>query len=364
MNPSFWLNRKVLVTGHTGFKGGWLSLWLQQLGAKVTGYSLPPPTSPSLFEVAEVGLRMDSRIGDVRDLDTVKALVSEIKPDVIFHLAAQPLVRYSYDHPVETYTTNLIGSLNLLEAVRHSGGVRAVVMVTSDKCYENNATRSAPFTENSPMGGFDPYSSSKGAMELMVSSYRRSYFPSDRYPEHGTAIATVRAGNVIGGGDWAADRLVPDAIQAFANNQPVTIRNPQATRPWQHVLDPLSGYLLLAQQLFNTGTDLAEGWNFGPSARDEQTVGWIMDRLTQLWGNGAAWQTSEDQHPHEAMQLTLDCSKALQRLNWQPRWDIEQGLKATIAWYKDLQDYSSSVYNLTCDQIGQYERYRLPHCRT
>lgn len=363
MTDTFWQDRKVLVTGHTGFKGGWLSLWLQQLGAEVTGYALPAPTAPSLFETADVGQRMDSRIGDIRDLEKLKALVADIKPETIFHLAAQPLVRYSYDHPLETYTTNLIGSLKLLEAVRHAGGVRAVILVTSDKCYENNAT-GTPFNEDSPMGGFDPYSSSKGAMELMVASYRRSYFPADKYQDHGTAIATARAGNVIGGGDWAADRLIPDAIQAFQKSRPVTIRNPLATRPWQHVLDPLSGYLLLAQKLIEHGPDFAEGWNFGPSASDQQSVGWIMDHMTQLWGEGARWQTVTGQHPHEALQLTLDCSKALERLSWQSCWNIEQGLQKTIEWYKTYQDRAANLYDLTCDQIRQYEFHRNSHCRT
>lgn len=309
MNAAFWHGKRVFLTGHTGFKGGWLSLWLQQLGADVTGYALDAPTSPSLFEAASVARGMRSIIGDVRDGDAVKRAMAVARPDIVIHMAAQPLVRYSYVNPVETYSTNVMGVVNLLEAVRATPGVRAVVNVTSDKCYEN---REWPwgYRENEAMGGYDPYSNSKGCAELVTAGYRSSFFHADKYPEHGVALGSGRAGNVIGGGDWALDRLIPDMLRAIGAGEPVMIRNPHAIRPWQHVLEPLSGYLTLAEKLYTEGPVHAEGWNFGPYDTDAKPVEWIVERMTQEWGAGASWTLDGQDHPHEATYLKLDCSKA------------------------------------------------------
>lgn len=307
MNPAFWPGRRVLVTGHTGFKGGWLSLWLQQLGAAVTGYALAPPSRPSLFETARVGESMDSTVGDVRDFDTLQATVAKYRPEIVFHLAAQPLVVPSYQQPVETYATNIMGTVHLLEAVRQVGGVRVVVNVTSDKCYANREWLWG-YRENEPMGGEDPYSSSKGCAELVTAAYRASFFPPADYARHGLALASARAGNVIGGGDWAAHRLIPDMIRAFQASRPTSIRCPEAVRPWQHVLEPLSGYLTLAEHLWIEGPALAEGWNFGPREHDARPVRWLVDRLAELWSDDASWEPDGEPHPHEAHYLKLDCA--------------------------------------------------------
>ena len=331
------------MTGNNGFKGSWLSLWLQSIGAQVVGYALAPPTTPSLFEVAEVGKGMTSIIGDIRDLEHLRAVFAEHRPEIVIHMAAQALVRYSYIEPIETYSTNVMGTVNLLEAVRSTGGVKAVVNVTSDKCYENREWAWG-YRENEAMGGYDPYSSSKGCAELVAAAYRNSYFHSVKYKEHGVALASVRAGNVIGGGDWADDRLIPDIMRAITQGNPVNIRNPHAIRPWQHVLEPLSGYLLLAQKLYEEGTAYAEGWNFGPNDEDAKPVQWIVERLTKSWGEGASWVLDGGDHPHEAHYLKLDCSKAKVRLDWQPRWHLEDTLAAIIDWHraylkgKDMRD--------------------------
>jgi CDP-glucose 4,6-dehydratase len=333
VNPSFWQGKKVFITGHTGFKGSWLSLWLQQLGAQVTGYALSPPTQPSLFEVAHVAQGMESIIGDIRDGETLAKAMRVAKPDIVIHMAAQPLVRRSYVDPVETYSTNVMGTVQLLEAVRQTPSVRAVVNVTSDKCYENKEWVWG-YRENEPMGGFDPYSNSKGCAELVTSAYRNSFFNPVKYSEHQVALATARAGNVIGGGDWAEDRLIPDILKAISEKRPVIIRNPHAIRPWQHVLEPLSGYLLLAQKLYEEGIGYAEGWNFGPKDEDAQPVQWIVEHLTQQWGDGASWQLDQGDHPHEAHYLKLDCSKAKMRLDWQPRWDLADTLEMIVTWQR------------------------------
>jgi CDP-glucose 4,6-dehydratase len=333
VNPSFWNGKKVFVTGHTGFKGGWLSMWLQQLGANVTGYALQPPTNPSLFEVAQVAKGMTSIIGDIRDGILFANAMRQVAPDIVIHMAAQPLVRRSYVDPVETYSTNVMGTVHLLEAVRQTPSVRAVVNVTTDKCYENKEWVWG-YRESEPMGGFDPYSSSKGCAELVTAAYRNSFFNADRHSQHQVALATARAGNVIGGGDWAEDRLIPDILRAIEAGHSVNIRNPHATRPWQHVLEPLSGYLTLAEKLYTLGPAFAEAFNFGPAEEDAKPVQWIVEQLTQHWGNCATWTLDQANHPHEANYLKLDCSKAHSRLDWRPRWDLRMALKAIVTWHK------------------------------
>jgi CDP-glucose 4,6-dehydratase len=353
VSPSFWKDKRVLLTGHTGFKGSWLSLWLQSMGAQVVGYALAPPTNPSLFEVAKVAKGMTSIIGDIRDLAHLSKVFVERQPEIVIHMAAQPLVRYSYVEPVETYSTNVMGTVNLLEAVRSTSSVKAVVNVTTDKCYENREWAWG-YRENEAMGGYDPYSSSKGCAELVTAAYRNSYFHPDKYQNHGVAIASGRAGNVIGGGDWADDRLIPDIMRAITEGRPVHIRNPHATRPWQHVLEPLSGYLVLAQKLYESGgASFAEGWNFGPNDEDAKPVQWIVENLTQNWGEGASWVLDGGDHPHEAHYLKLDCSKAKARLDWHPRWHLEEALGVIIEWqraYKDDKDMQA----LTLEQIRLY----------
>ncbi|MBW3498689.1 CDP-glucose 4,6-dehydratase [Janthinobacterium sp. NKUCC08_JDC] len=353
MNMEFWQGKRVFLTGHTGFKGGWLSLWLQQLGADVTGYALEAPTTPSLFEVANVAHGMQSVIGDVRDGDAIKRAMASASPDIVIHMAAQPLVRYSYVNPVETYSTNVMGVVNLLEAVRATPGVRAVVNVTSDKCYEN---REWPwgYRENEAMGGYDPYSNSKGCAELVTAGYRSSFFHTDKYAEHGVALGSARAGNVIGGGDWALDRLIPDMLRAIGAGEPVLIRNPHAIRPWQHVLEPLSGYLTLAEKLYTEGTVHAEGWNFGPHDTDAKPVEWIIERMTQEWGAGASWSLDGQDHPHEATYLKLDCSKARGQLGWHPRWDIGQTIAKIVEWHKAC-DQGADMRAMTLAQIATYQ---------
>lgn len=353
MNKEFWQGKRVFLTGHTGFKGGWLSIWLQQLGAEVTGYALQPPTQPSLFEVASVARGMRSIIGDVRDADSVKRAMAEARPEIVIHLAAQPLVRYSYANPVETYATNVMGLVYLLEAVRATPGVRSVVNVTSDKCYENKEWQWG-YRENEAMGGYDPYSNSKGCSELVTAGYRNSYFNPDKYAEHGIAIATARAGNVIGGGDWALDRLIPDMLRAIGCGEAVLIRNPDAIRPWQHVLEPLSGYLMLAEKLYTQGPAYAEGWNFGPHDTDAKPVGWIIERITQAWGQGAAWKLDGVPHPHEATYLKLDCSKARAQLGWHPRWNIGQTIEKIVEWHKAC-DQCADMHQMTLAQINDYQ---------
>ena len=358
MSHNFWQDKKVFITGHTGFKGSWLSLWLQEMGAVVKGYALPSPTNPSLFEDAHIADGMDSELGDVRDYDHLYRAVSEFKPEIVFHMAAQPLVRLSYKEPVETYSTNVMGTVHLLEAIRQVGGVKAAVVITSDKCYENREWVWG-YREGEAMGGYDPYSNSKGCEELVVSAYRRSFFSDDTYSTHGCALASVRAGNVIGGGDWADDRLIPDMLKAFSDGRCVEIRSPYSIRPWQHVLEPLSGYMKVAEKLYNNGCEYAEAWNFGPKDDDAKPVEWIVDKLTGFWGNGADWYLSEGQHPHEAHYLKLDCSKAEIRLNWHPVWNLEEALTRIVSWQKawlareDMQQYSiREIRAYMADKIG------------
>ncbi len=352
IDSAFWKNKKVLVTGHTGFKGGWLSLWLQSIGANVIGYALQPSTTPSLFEVAQVGKGMTSIIGDIRDLAHIQAVFQEHRPEIVIHMAAQPLVRYSYDNPVETYATNIMGTVHLLESVRQIDSVRAIVNVTSDKCYENREWLWG-YRENEPMGGYDPYSSSKGCAELVTSAYRNSYFNPKEFDRHGVALASVRAGNVIGGGDWAEDRLIPDIMRAITQGEPVHIRNPHAIRPWQHVLEPLTGYLLLAQKLWEDGAAYSEGWNFGPNDEDAKPVSWIVECLTKAWSEGASWEPDGDVHPHEAHYLKLDCSKSKARLDWHPRWDIAETLGKIVEWHQ-AQLAGENMRELSLGQIELY----------
>lgn len=347
-NPAFWRNKRVLMTGHTGFKGSWLSLWLQSMGAELRGVALPPPSSPALFDIARVGASMDHRLADIRDFDKVQALFSDFKPEIVIHMAAQPLVRLSYQQPVETYATNVMGTVHVLEAARHAGSVRAIVNITTDKCYENREWIWG-YRENEPMGGHDPYSSSKGCAELVSSAYRKSFLQ-----EAGVAMATARAGNVIGGGDWAQDRLVPDILAALQRQEPVQIRNPHATRPWQHVLEPLSGYLLLAERLYESGQADAEGWNFGPRDEDAQPVQWIVERLCAAWGSNASWHLQPGEHPHEAHFLKLDISKARQRLHWAPRWSLDNALIHIIDWHQAWLA-GNDMHAVCLNQISQYQ---------
>lgn len=335
MTRSFWRDRRVLLTGHTGFKGSWLTLWLEHLGARVFGYGLEPAGSPNLFVAAGLDRSSASAIGDVRDLDALSRAMRDAAPEVVFHLAAQALVRESYRDPVGTYATNVMGTVHVLEAVRSCPSVRAVVVVTSDKCYENREWVWG-YREDEAMGGYDPYSSSKGCAELVTSAYRRSFFASPQADR--ARIASARAGNVIGGGDWAADRLIPDAVRAFTAGQPLVVRNPAAVRPWQHVLEPLSGYLLLAERLSQQG-DAAEGWNFGPAEADARSVGDVVRMVSAAWGGDPAvtFADSPDER-HEAHVLRLDCSKARARLGWAPRTDLATAIAWVARWYRDFQD--------------------------
>ena len=356
MNTQFWAGKRVFLTGHTGFKGSWLSLWLQSMGANVTGFSLPPPTTPSLFEVAHVADGMQSIMGDVRDLVGLQKAMGDAKPEVVIHMAAQPLVRYSYIGPVETYSTNVMGTVNLLESVRSTSSVKAVVNITSDKCYENREWVWA-YRENDSMGGYDPYSSSKGCAELVASAYRSSFFNPNDYEKHGVALASVRTGNVIGGGDWAADRLIPDIIRSIEKGTPVLIRSPFAIRPWQHVLEPLAGYLLLAERLYRGGIKYAEGWNFGPADTDARPVEWIVQKVCDTWGEGASWMLDLQDNPHEAHYLKLDCSKARNLLDWKPVWSLEHSIAKTVAWQKAANRHED-MHSLTLSQIVDYQLLR------
>jgi CDP-glucose 4,6-dehydratase len=353
VNPAFWKDKRVLLTGHTGFKGSWLSLWLQSMGAQLVGYALAPPTQPSLFEVAQVGQGMSSILGDIRDLPQLQAALAEHRPEIVLHMAAQALVRHSYQNPVETYSTNVMGTVHLLDAVRHTPGVRAVLVITTDKCYENREWVWG-YRENEPMGGFDPYSNSKGCAELVSAAYRSSFFNADKHHQHGVALATVRAGNVIGGGDWAQDRLIPDILRAFEQGRRVDIRNPHAVRPWQHVLEPLRGYLTLAEQLYQQGPAFAEGWNFGPNDEDAKPVGWIVEQMAALWGSDAQWHIDTGEHPHEAHYLKLDISKARSRLGWHPALRLHEALKLIIEWSRQRQA-GAGMRALTLAQIQAYQ---------
>ena len=349
MNSEFWKDKRVFITGHTGFKGSWTVLWLKKMGAVIKGYALEPSTNPSLFHIANVKDGINSEIGDIRDLEKLKRSVLEFEPEIVIHMAAQPLVRLSYKDPVGTYQTNVMGSVNLLEAVRECSSIRSVINVTTDKCYENNEWDWG-YRENEPMGGHDPYSNSKGCAELVTSAYRRSFFGS----ESCVSLASARAGNVIGGGDWSADRLIPDVLKAFDKGDAVLIRNPLATRPWQHVLEPVLGYLTLAENLYRFGKEFAEGWNFGPKDEDVRTVGDVLDYLVKHWPAKVSWQLDSDEQPHEAQLLKLDISKAKARLKWQPIWELDTTLHTIIDWHQSWVS-GEDMRTVTINQINNYE---------
>jgi CDP-glucose 4,6-dehydratase len=350
----FWKNKRVLITGHTGFKGSWISLWLQQLGAEVIGYSLEPPTSPSMFDLAGIGDGMTSIIGDIRDYKNLEKIVNKYRPEIILHMAAQALVRRSYQDPTGTIEANVMGTVNILNTARAVDTVRVVTVVTSDKCYENQEWVWG-YRETDPMGGHDPYSASKGCAEIVTAAFRDSYFDPKKFKEHGVAIASVRAGNVIGGGDWAEDRLIPDIVRSIVDGKPVFIRYPHAIRPWQHVLDPLNGYMRLMEKLWEDGELYGGAWNFGPSNDYIMPVGQLTERIVELWGAGASWEKDEGNHPHEANYLKLDCSKARSELSWKPKLDLIKTVDWTVDWYKGHFD-KKDARSLTLEQINEFER--------
>jgi CDP-glucose 4,6-dehydratase len=353
LNRSFWNNRRVLLTGHTGFKGSWLSLWMDALGAEVTGYALEPPTQPSLFEQANVASVVRSIFADVRDFPRLKAAVAECRPEVVIHMAAQSVVRRGYEDPIETYSSNVMGTVHVLEALHQLKLPCVVVNVTSDKCYANQEWVWG-YRENEPMGGRDPYSNSKGCAELVTTAYRESFFSPSAIKDHGVALASARAGNAIGGGDWTTDQLIPDLLRAFLGGQPCLIRNPSAIRPWQFVLEPLRGYLALAERLAEEPTRFASGWNFGPAEADAKPVSWIADELARLWGNRASWSLDSGSHPREAYSLKLDTSKSRACLDWYPALSLNQALGWIVEWYRAFQS-GADLRSITSTQIERYE---------
>jgi CDP-glucose 4,6-dehydratase len=346
---SFWQDKNVILTGHTGFKGSWLTIWLSQLGAKVTGYALDPLTDPNLFSALDFYKSIIDHRGDIRDLSTLERVIRSNELEIIIHMAAQSLVRESYKDPVGTYATNVMGTVNLMEAARSCDNVRVILVVTSDKCYENKEIDYG-YRETDPMGGHDPYSSSKGCVELMTAAYRRSFFEDN--PK--VAIASARAGNVIGGGDWAADRIIPDAMRAFSENRTLKVRFPNAIRPWQHVLEPLSGYMTLCENMWKHPSKFSEGWNFGPEDESVRTVEEVTERVSDLWGNNASWEKSNGDHPHEATLLKLDITKAKEQLGWAPKWDLDMALEKTVTWYKNYYN-DENMLEVTLRQIKKYQ---------
>ena len=348
VNRKFWKGKRVFITGHTGFKGGWLSLWLADMGAVVYGYALKPPTEPNFFTEGELPDKLaESTIADIRDTKVLQQAIQNAQPEIVFHLAAQPLVRYSYTAPLETYAVNVMGTVNLLEAVRQAPTIKAVVNITTDKCYENHEWI-WPYSENEAMGGSDPYSSSKACSELVTAAYRLSFLEPI-----GIHLASARAGNVIGGGDWAADRLIPDFLKAIDAQQTLTIRSPKAIRPWQHVLEPLAGYLILARGLYEYGNPFAEAWNFGPEESDARPVQWIVENLCNQV-QGASWQCDASPQPHEANSLKLDSSKAKHQLGWHPRWNLQTALGMTLRWHKAWRE-GQDMTAVSLEQIYHYE---------
>lgn len=348
VNPKFWHGKRVFLTGHTGFKGGWLSLWLQSMDAEVYGYALEPTSESNFYSAAEVSMGMaNSVIGDIRNAEKLSQAMQFAKPEIVFHLAAQPLVRYSYKEPIETYEVNVMGTVHMLESVRATSSVKVVVNITTDKCYENREWEWG-YRENEAMGGIDPYSSSKGCAELVTSAYRQSFLEPA-----GIALASARAGNVIGGGDWADDRLIPDFLRAMDAGETLKIRSPRSTRPWQHVLEPLSGYLLLAEQLYSNDSGYAEAWNFGPADEDARPVEWIIERMAEM-RKDVNWYSDEEPQPHEANYLKLDSSKAHNKLNWKPRWKLQTALQKTLEWHEAWRD-NEDMKSITLSQINDYQ---------
>lgn len=346
-SKEFWQGRRTLITGHTGFKGSWLSLWLQALGAKLMGIALAPPTNPSLFCISGISNEIDHRVVDIRDFKEIWLAIDKFRPEIIIHMAAQSLVRHSYQNPVETFSTNVMGTVHILQAARMCGSVKSIVNVTTDKCYQNHEWP-WPYRENDSLGGNDPYSTSKACAELVSSAFRESFFQ-----DSGISIATARAGNVIGGGDWSNDRLVPDVLRSLQNDESILIRNPNSVRPWQHVLEPLNGYLLLAERLHTDGHDYAEAWNFGPNDDDSCSVAWVVENLCQNWGKNPKWDIQSGPHPPEASHLRLDVSKARQRLNWAPRWNLETALKQVTRWHQSWMS-GRNMRSFCLDQISEY----------
>ena len=354
MNKEFWNKKKILVTGHSGFKGSWLSLWLQKLNANVIGFSKSVPTNPSLFELANIENGMTSIIGNVCDYDKLEKTIKEYKPEIVIHMAAQAILRESYSNPIETYATNVMGTVNLLESIRKTDNVKVILNVTTDKCYEPNES-SKGHLETDRLGGYDPYSNSKACSELVTSSFRNSFFNPKEHQKHGISLASCRAGNVIGGGDWGKDRLIPDIMKGILNNKVIKIRNPNSTRPWQHVLDPLNGYLTLVEKLWSSGSEFSEGWNFGPLEDDERPVKWIVEKLTGLWAKDIRWNIDNNVNPHEENYLRLNCTKANSRLDWMPKLNLEQGLEWVIEWYKQYEQ-NNNMREITEQQIEEFQK--------
>tara|TARA_Y100000590_G_scaffold470606_1_gene666845 strand:+ start:9032 stop:10096 length:1065 start_codon:yes stop_codon:yes gene_type:complete len=352
ISNNFWSNKNVLITGHTGFIGSWLCMFLKRLGAKVSGYALQPPTKPSIFELTDISNSINSIIGDIRDYNDIVKIVNNIHPEIVFHLAAQPLVRESYKNPIDTYSTNILGTLNILEALRYNNSIKAIINFTTDKCYENKEWKRG-YTENDRLGGIDPYSSSKACSELVTHAYRQSFF---NHEKNKVGIATVRAGNVIGGGDWAKNRLIPDCIRAFSKNEKLLIRYPNAIRPWQHVFEPISGCLLLAENLYNNVDRFSDAWNFGPDHNESFDVSWVVNYITDLWGGDASWEIDKSKKHHEANNLILDSSKSHNQLGWLPRWDIKTALEYTIKWYQISVNNPTQAINHSNEQISNYLR--------
>jgi len=354
MNKEFWNKKKVLLTGHTGFKGSWLSLWLQKLNSNVIGFSKNIPTKPSLFELADIESEIISIIGNVCDYNKLEEVVKEYKPEIVIHMAAQAILRKSYNNPIETYATNVMGTVNLLESIRKVGNVKVILNITTDKCYEPNES-SKGHLETDRLGGNDPYSNSKACSELVTSSFRNSFFNPNQYQKHGVSLDSCRAGNVIGGGDWGKDRLIPDIMRGILNNEIIKIRNPNSTRPWQHVLDPLNGYLTLAEKLWSSGSEFSEGWNFGPLEDNEKPVKWIVEKLTNGWSKDIRWDVDDSSNPHEENYLRLNCTKANSRLKWMPKLNLEQGIEWIIEWYKQYEQ-NKNIKEITEQQIEKFQK--------
>ena len=352
MNSNFWKNKKVLLTGHTGFKGSWLSIWLKKLGVELVGFSKDIPTKPSLFEIAKVSEGMTSITGNIEDFTAIQKVLKENKPEIVIHMAAQSLVRKSYEEPINTFATNVMGTVNLLQAVKTTGSTLVLINITSDKCYENKGTEKA-FSENSPMGGYDPYSSSKGCAELVTSSFRNSFFNLKEFERHGCSLSSVRSGNVIGGGDWAKDRLIPDIMNSISKRIPTQIRNTRSIRPWQFVLEPLFGYLILAQRMWEEGKEFSEPWNFGPDETDCKSVKWILEKISKELDDGFSWKEDTRDNPHEAEMLKLDCNKAKKRLGWKTKLDVTETIEWTVNWYKEYFK-NSDMKEYTENQIDKF----------